>query len=58
MVQAACEIVLLADSTKCGDEKFARFASISEVSKLITDNSIPSSEVIALDGAGVEVIRN
>ncbi len=58
VVQAAKEVVIVADSTKYGDEKFAHFASFSEVSKLITDNSIPTSAFIALEGAGLEVIRS
>ena len=56
MVQAAKEVVILADSTKFGDEKFARFANISEISKLITDKALPNYAVTALEGAGVEVV--
>ncbi len=56
MVHAAKEVVILADSTKYGDEKFARFANIGEISKLITDSSLSDSAISALQGAGVEVV--
>ncbi len=57
MVLAAKEVVILADSTKYGDEKFARFANIGEISKLVTDSALSNGAIVSLEGAGVEVIK-
>ncbi|CAG4908466.1 DeoR/GlpR family DNA-binding transcription regulator [Acidithrix sp. C25] len=56
MVAAAKRVIVLADHTKYGDEKFARFASISEVDLLITDNGIDEVDRAAMELAGLNVV--
>lgn len=56
MVQAAKKVVVLADNTKIGDEKFVRFASCQDVDLLITSSGISDLDVSALETANVKVV--
>ena len=56
MVAAAKRVVVVADHTKYGDEKFVRFASLSEVDLLITDDGLAKGDLMSLVGAGLQVV--
>lgn len=47
--------IIIADHTKIGKATFARFCALNEVDLLITDNSIPNDQQIALEDAGLKV---
>ncbi|MGC9539241.1 DeoR/GlpR family DNA-binding transcription regulator [Streptomyces sp. UG1] len=56
-VAAARRVVLLADSTKHGQEHFARFGDLSDVDLLITDSGLSPEDATALERGGMEVVR-
>lgn len=56
MVRAARRAVVLADSTKVGEEHFARFAALSDVERVITDSELDPRLVTALENAGPSVV--
>nr|BFD84292.1 DeoR/GlpR family DNA-binding transcription regulator [Streptomyces sp. Xyl84] len=56
-VAAARRVVLLADSTKHGQEHFARFGGLSDVDLLITDSGLSPEDAAAIEGGGTEVVR-
>ncbi|MCL5071154.1 MAG: DeoR/GlpR transcriptional regulator, partial [Actinobacteria bacterium] len=56
MIGAAKEIILLADSTKCGKISIARVCPIKKINKLITDDSIDRRFIEAANKLNVEVI--
>ncbi|MET9698984.1 DeoR/GlpR family DNA-binding transcription regulator [Streptomyces sp. NPDC006529] len=55
-VAAARRVVVLADSSKSGQEQFARFASFAEVDLLITDRGLAPAHKAAIESAGTEVV--
>lgn len=56
MVVAARRIVCLADSSKVDTESSVRFAELSEVDVLVTDDGIAAADRRALERAGVQVV--
>jgi DeoR/GlpR family transcriptional regulator of sugar metabolism len=56
MVKAASEVILVADSSKIGGVGLTTIMPLTGVHKLITDDAAPPDFVLALRGAGVEVI--
>ena len=56
-VAAARRVVLLADSTKYGQEHFARFGDLSDVDLLITDSGLSPEDTAAIERGGTEVVR-
>ncbi|WP_399926207.1 DeoR/GlpR family DNA-binding transcription regulator [Streptomyces kanamyceticus] len=56
-VAAARRVVLLADSTKHGQEHFARFGDLTDVDLLITDTGLAPEDAAAIERAGTEVAR-
>jgi DeoR/GlpR family transcriptional regulator of sugar metabolism len=56
MIQAADEVILVADSSKCGEIGLAAILPLERVNKLITDHGAPAAFVSALRDAGVEVM--
>lgn len=56
-VAAARRVVLLADSSKHGQEHFARFGDLADVDLLITDGGLPQGAVAAIERGGTEVVR-
>ncbi|WP_415950155.1 DeoR/GlpR family DNA-binding transcription regulator [Streptomyces sp. KLOTTS4A1] len=56
-VAAARRVVLLADSTKAGEEHFARFAELTEVDLLITDADLSTADTASMERAGPRVRR-
>ncbi|WP_037864699.1 DeoR/GlpR family DNA-binding transcription regulator [Streptomyces sp. NRRL S-340] len=56
-IAAARRVVLLADSTKHGQEHFARFGGLSDVDLLITDSGLSPEDAAAIEGGGTEVVR-
>lgn len=56
-IGAARRVVLLADSTKHGQEHFARFGDLDDVDLLITDTGLSAEDAAAIEGGGTEVIR-
>lgn len=56
MVVAAKRVVVVVDHTKYGDEKFVRFASLTDVDLLITDHGLTKGDLMLLVGAGLLVV--
>ena len=56
-IAAARRVVLLADSTKHGQEHFARFGGLSDVDLLITDSGLSPEDAAAIERGGTEVVR-
>jgi len=56
-IGAARRVVLLADSTKHGQEHFARFGDLEDVDLLITDTGLSPDDAEAIEAGGTEVIR-
>ncbi|WP_314174720.1 DeoR/GlpR family DNA-binding transcription regulator [Streptomyces winkii] len=54
---AARRVVLLADSTKFGQEHFARFGGLEDVDLLITDTGLDADDARAIERKGPEVRR-
>ncbi|MFF7856533.1 DeoR family transcriptional regulator [Streptomyces sp. NPDC007904] len=54
---AARRVVLLADSSKHGQEHFARFGDLSDVDLLITDSGLSPEDAAAIESRGTEVVR-
>ncbi|MFJ6791602.1 DeoR/GlpR family DNA-binding transcription regulator [Streptomyces angustmyceticus] len=57
LIAAARRVVLLADSAKFGQQHFARFGELSDVDLLITDTGLSPDDALALERAGMEVVR-
>lgn len=57
MVVAGRRVVAVADASKAGLVHLHRFAELSEIATLITDDSLDDETADAIDAAGVEVIR-
>ena len=56
LVRAARHVVVLADSTKIGQEQLVRFAPLDAVDVLVTDDAVPDEVVKALSADGVDVV--
>ncbi|MEU9351572.1 DeoR/GlpR family DNA-binding transcription regulator [Streptomyces griseoloalbus] len=54
---AARRVVLLADSSKHGQEHFARFGDLGDVDLLITDSGLSPQDAAAIERGGTEVVR-
>ncbi|WAX79547.1 DeoR/GlpR family DNA-binding transcription regulator [Streptomyces sp. KMM 9044] len=54
---AARRVVLLADSSKHGQEHFARFGALNDVDLLITDSGLSPEDALAIERGGTEVVR-
>jgi len=54
---AARRVVLLADSSKHGQEHFARFGGLGDVDLLITDTGLSPQDAAAIEHGGTEVVR-
>ncbi|MEW1683008.1 DeoR/GlpR family DNA-binding transcription regulator [Streptomyces sp. T12] len=54
---AARRVVLLADSSKHGQEHFARFGGLDDIDLLITDTGLSPQDAAAIENAGTEVVR-
>ncbi|MGO4429428.1 D-beta-D-heptose 1-phosphate adenosyltransferase, partial [Streptomyces sp. MCAF7] len=50
-------VVLLADSSKFGQEHFARFGDLGHVDLLITDTGLSPQDALAIERQGTEVAR-
>ncbi len=56
LIASAHRVVVLADSSKIGVERTVRFAGLSQVDTLITDEGISTEDRSAIEAAGVEVV--
>ncbi|HEY8984494.1 MAG TPA: DeoR/GlpR family DNA-binding transcription regulator [Streptomyces sp.] len=56
-MSAARRVVLLADSTKHGQEHFARFGDLTDIDLLITDQSLGNEETATIERGGTGVVR-
>lgn len=56
LVAAAQRVVVLADSTKIGQERTIRFAELADVDVVVTDSDITPAQVAELTQAGPEVV--
>jgi len=57
MVESAQRVVALTDASKVGQERTVRFAHLSEIDVLITDDRIAEADVNIFETAGLDVIR-
>jgi len=57
IVRAAQQVVVIADSTKIGQERTVQFAALDEVDVLVTDDEIGAADVKAFEAAGVDVVK-
>ncbi|MET0526698.1 MAG: DeoR/GlpR family DNA-binding transcription regulator [Nocardioides sp.] len=57
LVAGAEQVVVLADSTKVGQERTVRFADLDDVDILVTDEAIDTADVKAFEASGLEVVR-
>lgn len=55
MVEHAKEVILIADSSKCGVVSSSRICAISDVHRLITDKGLSSEQREAFEAAGIAV---
>ena len=56
MVRAADRVVLLADATKFGQEHFVRFADLTDLDVVVTDDGAEDGDLLPLRVAGVDVV--
>jgi DeoR/GlpR family transcriptional regulator of sugar metabolism len=56
MIQAARQIILLADHSKFDADSVVQLAAIEAIDKLITDNALPASTRLDLGKRGVEIV--
>lgn len=56
MVGAADRVVLLADSTKFGQEHFVRFAELADLDVAVTDGGAEDGDLLPLRVAGLDVV--
>ena len=56
LVRAGRQVVVLADSTKIGQENLVRFADMTAVDVLVTDDGITADDLRTLQDEGVEVV--
>ncbi len=56
MVAAARRVVVLADSSKIGDDQFARFARLDDIETLVMDTGVDPRVAAALEAAGPKVV--
>jgi len=56
MVASAQRVVVLADSSKIGQERTVRFANVADIDVLVTDVGAERSQVAAFRDAGVHVV--
>ncbi|KUJ37565.1 DeoR/GlpR family DNA-binding transcription regulator [Streptomyces sp. NPDC093228] len=56
-IRAARRVVLLADSSKHGQEHFARFGELGDVDLLVTDSGLSPEDATAIESGGTEVVR-
>lgn len=57
VIAAARRVVLIADSSKFGQQHFARFGDLADVDVLITDTGLSPENALAIERAGTEVVR-
>jgi DeoR/GlpR family transcriptional regulator of sugar metabolism len=55
MMEAASEVILLADHSKVGRESLVRVAPIEDVHRVITSEGVDAGEAQAIRDLGVEV---
>jgi DeoR family fructose operon transcriptional repressor len=56
IVRGARTVVLLADAEKLGQDHLVRFAELSEIDVLVTDDRVTHHQVAPLEAAGVKVV--
>ena len=56
MVAAGRRVIVLADSSKVGQDQFARFASLAEVDAVVTDGDMTPADRDAITAAGPDVV--
>ena len=56
MVRTGRRVVVLADSSKVGQDHTVRFAEAGEIDTLVTDDGVSDVDVKALQDRGVEVV--
>lgn len=56
MVRAGRRVVVLADSSKIGEDHTVRFAALADIDVLVTDDGVDSVTVKSLEDVGVEVV--
>ena len=57
MIAAARRSVVLADAAKYGADQFVRFATLDQVSTLVTDTGLDAAAAATIEAAGPRVVR-
>ena len=57
LVAGAERVVVLADSTKVGQERTVRFADLDDIDVLVTDDAIDIADSKSFEAAGLEIVR-
>ena len=57
LVAGAERVVVLADSTKVGQERTVRFADLDDIDVLVTDDAIDTADTKSFEAAGLEIVR-
>ena len=55
MIQIASDVIVLADSSKCGHSAFQLFATLNDINSLITDSNVDKEEITKYQDYGVNV---
>lgn len=55
LVASARKVVVLADSTKIGQERMVQFARLEDIDVLVTDDGITADDRAMIEAAGIEV---
>ncbi len=56
MISISSEVILLCDSSKIGKDSFVKFASISEINKIVTDSNLSKYDAVEFEENKIEVI--
>ena len=56
MIASARRSVVLADSSKVGAVRLARFATLDEIDTLITDDGLDEADAAELSAAGLRLV--
>ena len=55
LIEIASQVIVIADSSKCNKVSFVKFADISDIDIIVTDNKMPNDVVKALEKENINV---
>jgi len=57
IVSKAKEIIVMVDGSKFHQSGLASYASVDQISTIVTDNSVPGEELKRFEQRGIKVLR-